>query len=751
MQTKTSRAKKHRLLYLSVILLMSTLSTYTLKAQDHTITGALCISYDNGPSHTTTYTYNIYPSPAGISNLQWSTAGDIAIVGSSTGTSVTIQSQTEAPGGTGDGKGRLYLSYTIDTLPSCGSHVIYTDMYKIFDDSDNIVGPLCVSTGDTVTYSINSRVSVNLSDEIGIDKYKWIIPSSWVPNIQYYSADSSSITFIVGTVTGSDTLIAGVGQCNFIEDGIYADTLVLGKSIPPPILSYPSCLPESSDTAEVKWTNPPAGGTFTSAVWTSPPTWTILATSQDSITLLTDNNPGTVSLAVLGGCQSPVNASAVINRSLGTNSAISGSTCVVAGSQQSYTLTNLPANTYLSWSIVGTGWSFANADTTHQTVLINAGTDSATIYVAASACNSVVDSIKVYTKPANPSTLSGPTSVTECSTDSLTYTVNSVAGAQNYEWIFPAGWSPATATTSGTSVEVKPTPSSTTQQVEVYATGECQNSDTLSLSVAYITPTAPDDINMSKECLNIGESDSIRFSINTPQAGSTYEWSVPAGWTVDSSNTDSTVIKAITTGATGSFTIGARAKDTCGEVSAYTTTNLDVTGLSFTVSSTPGRSTTYFEVDPYPVTGGDYFTWYVGGVLYTQGSGIDYSDITVPNGSLTYPVCADVTNSSTGCKTRVCVSDGDDRPAIDAKTSADNTNTLKVSPNPAHSTLNVQFNDASAHYLRLLNSEGKVVLFKSLSGSTSTTLDVSAVPAGTYVLMAYSNSGLSNATIVIAK
>jgi hypothetical protein len=728
-----------------VILLMAVFSLLSreLKAQEVIIPLLdSCVNYN-----ATSVTYSIFPVNSHITNVAWSTAGDISIVSHSiTGDTVVIKSLSATGLPAGYGKGRLTATYSNDSFPTiCGPRVIYKDLYKIFADSDKIVGPLCVGNGDTVTYSINPKVSLNLGAEIGVDRYKWIIPAAWRPNIKYYSADSSSITFVVGTVTSTDTLIVGVGQCNF-DNGIYTDTLVLGKSIPTPILSYPSCLPESSDTVKVKWTNPPTSG-FTSAAWTSPPTWKILSTSQDSITLLTDSNPGTVSLSVLGGCQSPVNSSALINRSLGTNSNISGDTCVIAGSQQTYTLTNLPPNTFLSWRIAGTGWSFANTDTTHQSILLNVGTGTATIYVAASACNSVVDSIKVYIRPANPTTLSGPTSITECSTDSLTYTVNTVAGAQNYKWIFPTGWSPSTATTLGTSVKVKPIPSSTPQQVEVYASGQCQNSDTLSLSVAYLTPTAPDAINLSKECLNVGEPDSIKLSVNTPHTGIVYEWNIPSGWVVDSTNTDSTVIKAVTNGGTGTYTIGVRAKDTCGEVSAYTTTSLDVTALSFTVSSSPSRSSTYFEVDPYPVIGGDYFTWYVGGTVYSQGTGINYSDITVPNASLTYPVYAEVTNSSTGCKTRVGVFSA--RPDLDAKTS--DANTLQVSPNPAHTTLNIKFSDATTRYLRLLDVQGKVVSFKNLNGTTSTTLDVSNISAGTYILVAYSNSGLANATVIIAK
>ncbi|HTB99335.1 MAG TPA: T9SS type A sorting domain-containing protein [Ferruginibacter sp.] len=717
-----------------------------LKAQEIITPSDSCITADTSSADFSTY----YLSPtSGISSIQWYTAGDIAILGSSTGTNVEVKSQSTQPLRYPYGKGRLYVSYVVDSLPSCGPHVIYKDLYKTFtNDTDKIVGPTCISTGDTVTYSINPRVSVNLDAEIGIDRYKWIIPSSWVPNIVYYSADSSSITFVVGTTTGHDTLVVGVGQCNF-DNGDYTDTLVLGLSIPPPILSYPSCLPANSDTLVVKWTNPPTG-TFTYA-WSKPSNWKTLSSTEDSIVLIVDNNPGTVSLSVINNCQS-VDSSAVINRSLSTTSIISGDTCVVAGSQQTYTVTNAPVNTNLTWTIPsGNGWSYANSDTTAQTITVNVGTTSGKLYVSAAACSSVVDSLAVDLKPANPTTITGTDTLALCSTDSVTYTVNTVAGANNgYGWIFPSGWSPATDTTLSTSVKVKPD-GKTSGQVKVYALGGCQNSDTLSLNVLYDTLVPPTIIS-SKKCSNVGLNDTTRYSISPTGASLSYGWQLPVGWSIDSTNADSSAVRIINPGDTGTFVVKALAKDSCGGVSAYTNDTLHIVGLNFTISAVdmsgeytslstnaPGEIAYYWTADGAPVS-----------LFGNTNSAIQFDPVS-------YPVCVAITYSNdSGCvsTTQKCVSGptggGEGRPATETKASVDNTNTIKVSPNPTNGLLNVQFNDATTRSVRLMDSNGKVALSTTLN-NINNTLDVSNVPSGVYFLVANSQEGIAVARVVVSK
>jgi len=745
--------KVHTIRSISVLVCMltSVLFGQTLKAQQIIAPVAdSCISADTTAATTT---YFISPS-TGITSIQWSTLGDIAIVGSSTGTSVSVKSRstnTALPpaGHPPYGKGRLSVSYIIDSLVGCGPHVIYKDLYKDFTDTtDKIVGPLCVGTGDTVTYSIKPVVSVNLGADIGVDSYKWIIPSSWRSNILYYSEDSSSITFVVGTVSTTDSLIVGIGRCN-LNQGQYVDTLVLGKKIPAPILSYPSCLPANSDTLVVKWTNP-ISGTFTST-WTKPSNWKTLSSSQDSIVLLVDDNPGTVKLTVINGCQT-VDSSATINRSLGTNSVISGDTCVIAGSQQTYTVTNAPINTDLTWHIpTGSGWSYANADTTAQSIVVNVGTTAGSIYVTATACSSVIDTIHVNLKPANPSSLTGTTLITLCSKDSLTYTVNTVAGATGYGWIFPAGWSPATTTTLGTSAKVKPNGISG-GQVEVFALGGCQNSDTLSLSVAYDTLAAPTSVTATKECLNVGLADTISFSVPTV-TGITFGWQLPigSGWTITSASPDSSIIHVQTTGGTGDFTIGAKSKDTCGGSSLYTNTTIDVTGLSFSVTQTPFSPFTVFSVNPNPVVGATAYQWYENGVAVPSGSGGNTASCFLLTSTITYPVCVDVTSES-GCITQECVSGSEERPDLITKTDASTTsaNTIRVSPNPTSGILNVQFSDASTRNIRLVNSNGTIVLSKTTS-SENNTLDVSTLSSGTYFLIANSKQSTAVAKVVVSK
>jgi hypothetical protein len=713
-------------------MLVFSLLSREIKAQEIISPADSCIS-DTASS----VMYSLSPISAHISNINWSTAGDIAIVGVDTGYFVTIKSRPAIPGGTGDGKGRLYASYANDSFPDiCGPRLIYKDLYKYFDDSDNIVGPHCVSNGDTVTYSISPRVSVNLDAEIGIDRYKWIIPSSWTSNILYYSADSSSITFKVGTTTGHDSLIVGVGQCNF-DDGNYTDTLVLGLQIPPPILSYPSCLPADSKTVTVKWTNPPVGIPFTYS-WIKPTTWGIISSSQDSIVLsVNDTNPGTVTLVVNDTCQ-VVDSSAYINRSLGSNSTISGLTCVAAGSQQSYTATNIPVNTPLQWTIpTNRGWSFATTDTTAQTILVNVGTVSAdTIFVSAISCNSVVDTLVVNLQPGNPTTLTGDTCIAAGYTDSLTYTVNHVSNTTGYGWIFPSGWSPASTTTSDTLVKVKPN-GVTGGLVQVYAQG-CANSDTISLNVNF-GPTQPDSI-VAPACISSGIADTVNFSVYNVVGGQTYNWIIPPTWSILSAGTDSTSISVITDGVNGTYYVKARGINSC-DSTAYDSVKVVVNGLSFSVDVTDyGGGYVAFSLTPSPVSGATYYTWYFNGAYNSSGSGATVMFI---NGGApsSGTGCVYIQNDS-GCITYQCASYGTEgRSALStAKSSAIDDNAVSVYPNPAQNTLTVKFAETGNNTISLIDDKGSRLL-KTTSVNSSEVLDVSNIPAGSYILLVQSQDG----------
>lgn len=179
------------------------------------------------------FTYNItLPEDTHISdfeNIQWSVSGGIEI-DSQTSTSITIKSKTsdnQQLGFPKYAKGRIRFSCTAKPIEDtacvrctrlCNPYYSYTyDVYKLFPLNDTlnpIVGPVCVLQGDTVTYSVTPWVSIDKAD-IGIDNYKWELPENLADSILYYSADSSSITFVVNQLTGADIIKAQIGRCNF--------------------------------------------------------------------------------------------------------------------------------------------------------------------------------------------------------------------------------------------------------------------------------------------------------------------------------------------------------------------------------------------------------------------------------------------------------------------------------------------------------------------------------------------------------
>jgi hypothetical protein len=55
----------------------------------------------------------------------------------------------------------------------------YVDLYQEFDWNAPIIGPVCVTEGERVTYSIFDYVSGTSNSGLGIDDYKWCFPSNW--------------------------------------------------------------------------------------------------------------------------------------------------------------------------------------------------------------------------------------------------------------------------------------------------------------------------------------------------------------------------------------------------------------------------------------------------------------------------------------------------------------------------------------------------------------------------------------------
>lgn len=188
-----------------------------------------------------TATVTVAPELLANDNLKrfyWTLHGDVAFAEGYGlfDTTIVIRSR-------GYGKAAIQLHYL---LTACNS-IDEVDIYKQFNPAEivpypEILGPECISAGDTVVYSVNPLLTVNLYDRIGIDNYYWNITDdnkpAFVDRVLYTSGDGSSVTFIVGEVTDDAMLSVQIGRCN----AEWPVTRTLGKAAPAPVLPDTICL-----------------------------------------------------------------------------------------------------------------------------------------------------------------------------------------------------------------------------------------------------------------------------------------------------------------------------------------------------------------------------------------------------------------------------------------------------------------------------------------------------------------------------
>ena len=238
-------------------------------------------------------------------------------------------------------------------------------------------------------------------------------------------------------------------------------------------------------------------------------------------------------------------------------SILANPTSVCPGSQSSLTVNPLAPTGYTTkWytgscggTLIGSG-NFISVNPTVTTTYYARYEGSVN-----SACASIT--ITVNPVPAQPGTISGPTTV--CAGSSNTYSVAAVSGATSYTWTLPSGW-----TGTSTSNVISTTAGSTGGTISVTANNGCGASPVRTLTVTCNTiPQTPVFFSCTGTvCLEQTVSCSV-----LPVSGATsYNWIFPIGWTCFS-NTTSFTCSAISSGL-----IQVSASNSCGNsnpASAY--------------------------------------------------------------------------------------------------------------------------------------------------------------------------------------
>lgn len=322
----------------------------------------------------------------------------------------------------------------------------------------------------------------------------------------------------------------------------------------------------------------------------------------------------------------------IVNTTPAQPSAITGNATPCQGSSQTYNVTNVAGVTY-TWSVPAT-WAITGGQGTNS-ITVTTGTNNGNITVTPSnACGNGTSrtlAVTTTTVPAEPSAISGSTN--PCAGTTQTYSVTNVSGV-TYTWTFPAGW---TQTAGGNTNAVTVTVGAGSGNITVVPSNACGNGSSSSLPVNVNTiPAQPSAITGNT---TVCEGSSQTYSV-TNVGGTTYTWTVPAGWLINSGQGSNSI--NVTAGSAGG-NIQVTPSNACGNGSSRS--------VAITVSSLPAQpgpispvtteacqnSVHNFMVMPPPPSGVTY-TWAFPGATILSGQGTNIAQIRFGNQSGTLTV-----------------------------------------------------------------------------------------------------------------
>ncbi len=532
-------------------------AVYQSPAQPTVINGTTAIC--NGQP----YTYSITPV-AGATYYSWFMPPGWSAASST-------QTITGTPGSSGT------ISVTAHTA-SCASlpQTLAVTVSAIPGQPGTIQGAATVCTGTSALFYIAPLA--------GATTYNWTLPSGW--------SGTSTIDSINATSNGSGGTVSVTGT-NFCGTSPVRTLAVSANVAPAQPVSMSGSINVCSGANENYTVDSVLGAT--SYVWTLPSGWSgTSATNTITATVGNLNTNDTIYVAASNGCGMSANLSfaVTVNTLLPAQPGnITGNNTVCPGSTQMYYITPVAGATSYLWTLPS-GWSGIS---TMDTITVTAGTIAGDISVAAynGTCSSSAPStltVSLFDAPAQPGIISGPASF--CPGQTSLYYIDSIPGATGYVWTLPNGWTGSSVTDS-----ITVTTNSTGGVLSVASINSCGTSVDQTLTiVADSVPAQP----LSISGVNaICQGNSDVYSITQFSGATSYNWSLPPGWT-GSSNTNS--ISATAVGVSGDLTVSVT--NVCG-TSPSQTLNISVNsgapvqpGIIFGNTTICEALTTTYSVSP---------------------------------------------------------------------------------------------------------------------------------------------------------
>ncbi len=254
---------------------------------------------------------------------------------------------------------------------------------------------------------------------------------------------------------------------------------------------------------------------------------------------------------------------------------ISGATTVCENQKNvSYQVSTNSPNT-IEWKLP-TGATITTTNTDQSSIAIsytsNGGNLEARYKNSCGVGNASIKTITLNKKPSATTLISGASTIC-ANAQNIAYKATLVNSATKYQWKLPNGATVASATTD--SSEIKVNFGNTGGQITATASNECGWSAPLALDISLGTlPAAPAGLAIPTEVCS-GDMD-VLLSVNAV-VGTIFKWQLPAGFTINNSNTDSSRINIKAGNAGGDISVAAY--NGCGENTQKATGNIQILPL----------------------------------------------------------------------------------------------------------------------------------------------------------------------------
>ncbi len=499
-------------------------------------------------------------------------------------------------------------------------------------------GPI---SGD-VKLCISTKATFSIEPVAGATSYQWTIPAGWEV---IGESNGTSITIDTkGNAAAKELSVVAVGACGNSPVRTRTVTPIVVVTTIPGSISGAAKVCATAQGIEYK-INAVSGAE--SYVWTVPTGWSIVSgQGTTSVKVNAGAQAGDITVIAKNSCgdSAPLTLKVTPTQNAPlTPGAITGSSVVCTSSaSNTYSIAAVTGAVGYVWS-APTGWVITEGQgTTSIKVTAPAGATTGKITVVAqnecgSNGSSSIDVQSTGGSPAKPGAISG--TLIGCTSKTATYTIAPVAGAASYKWTLPTGWSIASGDgTTSVTVNV----GAGTGTISVRGVNNCNEGEATSINVAPISqgPAKPGVITGQLEVCR--DTEGFVYKVNDVQGATSYNWTVPAGWTITSGQ-GTTSITVKSTATEGAITVSA--VNDCG-TSATTELQVKVVpsppaqpeAITGSTSVCNGQQNLTYAVNP--VAGATRYDWTAPGWTIVSGQGTTSIVVTAGSANTTISVVA---------------------------------------------------------------------------------------------------------------